>query len=199
MAFRRCLVATLVAVTVALTGWGDGRVLAASAPQPQPLGPGTSLSVEPVSAPVSQAASGADGTETAAVAVVREHGYTPTGTAGYRPDNDLSVIVGRWTAAVDGHPQQAFLFHRGRLVGTGTQLPSAAVEWLWSTGDVVALSYQLYRPDDPLCCSTGGAATVRYQWNGTTAVPLDPVPSADWSASVSRRGASVTGSTSTAS
>ncbi|KLL10119.1 MULTISPECIES: LppP/LprE family lipoprotein [Protofrankia] len=198
MAFRRCLVATLVAVTVALSGWGDGRVLAASAPQPRPPGPGTPLSAAPVSAPSSGSASGTDGTETA-TAVVREHGYTPTGTAGYHPDNDLSVIVGRWTAAVDGHPQQAFLFHHGRLVGTDTQLPSATVEWLWSTDDVVALSYQLYRPDDPLCCPTAGAATVRYQWNGTTAVPLDPVPPADWSASASRRAVSSTGSTSTAS
>ncbi|WP_131786312.1 LppP/LprE family lipoprotein [Protofrankia symbiont of Coriaria ruscifolia] len=165
MTFRRCLVVILMIVTVTLTGWGGGTVLAAPAPQSGTSAPSPDR----------------------AEALVRARGYTATETGGYDPDNDLSVIVGRWTDAVDGHPQQAFLFHRGRLVGTDTLVPSATIGWLWSTSDVVALTYQLYRTDDPLCCPTAGAATVRYQWNGTKIVPLDSVPAADWSASASRR------------
>jgi len=125
--------------------------------------------------------------EAKAAATVRALGYTPTSTGGYDPARDLSVIVGYDSAAVDGHPQEAFLFHLGRLVGPAAS-PSAGVRWLWSTGDTVAIGYDLYKPDDPLCCATGGAATVRFHWTGDHVEALDPLPSTDWSAPLSRRG-----------
>lgn len=118
--------------------------------------------------------------------VVRDHGYTPIQMNGYEPQFDLSVVVGMLSTSADGHPQQAFLFHRGTFVGTDTT-PSAAVRWVWSTGNVVALQYDLYRSDDPMCCPSAGAATVRYQWDGDSVVPQDPIPTSDWEASASRR------------
>jgi len=51
----------------------------------------------------------------------------------------------------------------------------------------MALQYQLYRPDDPMCCPTAGATTVRFAWNGTTAAPLDRLPSTGWNAPAGRR------------
>jgi len=56
-----------------------------------------------------------------------------------------------------------------------------------STDDTMALQYQLYRPDDPMCCPTAGATTVRFAWNGTTAAPLDRLPSTGWNAPAGRR------------
>ncbi len=169
MILRRLFVLPVMIVAIGLSGWADGGALAAPAASPAPAAGTSALSPDQ------------------ATAAVGARGYTATGTGGYDQNNDLSVIVGRRTGAVDGHPQLAFLFHRGNLVGTDTQLPSATVEWLWSTRDVVALSYQLYRPDDPLCCPSAGAATVRYRWNGTKIVSLDSAPAASWSASASRR------------
>jgi hypothetical protein len=122
-----------------------------------------------------------------AAALVRGAGYTPISFAGYDPGNDLSVIIGLLSTSVDGHPQRAFLFHRGTFVGYDSPQPSATIRWIWSTDRVVALQYDLYRPDDPMCCPTAGGATVRYQWNGSAATPLDLIPTAAMSAPVSRR------------
>ena len=46
----------------------------------------------------------------------------------------------------------------------------------WTTSDVAALSYPLYAPGDPHCCPTGGSRLVRFEWNGSAVVPLDPLP-----------------------
>jgi hypothetical protein len=97
------------------------------------------------------------------------------------------VIIGMLSGSVDGHPQQAFLFHKGHYVGPDTSVPSATESWVWSTDDTVALQYQLYRPDDPMCCPSGGATTVRFEWRGGRVVAADPLPSADWDALLSRR------------
>lgn len=124
---------------------------------------------------------------TAAVAVVKGAGYTPADTSGYDATRTLSVIIGVLSGSADGHPQQAFFFHQGRYAGVDTKAPSASESWVWSTDDTVALQYQLYRPADPMCCSTGGAATVRFTWLDGRVVPADPEPSADWNATLSRR------------
>jgi hypothetical protein len=72
-------------------------------------------------------------------------------------------------------------------LGTDTLNPSAQVRLGWRDSDTVALQYQLYRPEDPMCCPTGGAALVRYHWNGQALEPLDPIPSDDSTAVLSRR------------
>ncbi|WP_232291895.1 LppP/LprE family lipoprotein [Frankia sp. QA3] len=122
-----------------------------------------------------------------ASSVVRAAGYTPISLGGYDQNNDLSVIVGLRSTSADGHPQRAFLFHRGAFVGYDSPQPSATIRWIWSTDRVVALQYDLYKPGDPMCCPTAGGATVRYQWNGRSVTPLDPIPSAAFSAPASRR------------
>jgi hypothetical protein len=126
-------------------------------------------------------------TAAAAEALVRSHGYTPVDTSGYDPSRALSVIIGILSGSADGHPQQAFFFHNGHYVGTDTAEPSATESWVWSTGDTVAIQYQLYRPDDPMCCPSAGAATVRFRWSGGSASPLDTVPTTSWGAVTSRR------------
>lgn len=137
------------------------------------------------------AASGTSGSLASSVAkagsVVRAAGYTPISYGGFDPGNDLSVIIGVLSTSADGHPQRAFLFHLATFIGYDTPQPSAAIRWIWSTDQVVALQYDLYHPDDPMCCPTAGGDTVRYQWNGTGVTPLDPIPSSALTAAAGRR------------
>jgi hypothetical protein len=176
MTVHRRLAIFLTAAAVAAGSWGGSALAGPLSPAARPT---PTARPAPVPGPPSLAQ---------AEAAVRAHGYTPVVTDGYERTRTLSVIIGTWAASADGHPQQAFLFHLGRYVGPDTAVPSAGERWIWSTDDVVAIGYELYRPDDPLCCPTAGAATVRYRWTGSKVVAMDPVPSPDWSAPRSRRG-----------
>ncbi|OAA23873.1 LppP/LprE lipoprotein [Frankia sp. EI5c] len=176
---RRTVLILILAATAGLAGTAAVTAPALAAPT------SAALPSAP-SAPAGGSSSTAALTLAQASRLVRDRGYTPLTTGGYEPTHDLSVIVGRLSTSVDGHPQQAFFFHRGRFVGTDTTA-SANVRWVWSTGDVVALQYDLYRPDDPMCCPSAGASTVRFRWDGSAVVPLDPIPTNSWSAPKSRR------------
>ena len=41
-----------------------------------------------------------------------------------------------------------------------------------------SVTYHVYHPGDPHCCPTGGTAAVRFRWNGSAVVALDPMPGA---------------------
>ena len=90
----------------------------------------------------------------------------------------LHVIVGTATGSADGYTQQAFFFVHGRYIGTDLASTSAGIQLAWRNANTIALSYSVYKANEPMCCPTGGAIIVRYQWNGTKLKPLDPVPSA---------------------
>jgi hypothetical protein len=122
-----------------------------------------------------------------AVAVVKAHGYTPSDTAQYHPDQTLRVLLATRTGSADGYAQQAFFFVGGRYIGTDTSAPSAGIR-LVSQGDTeVALAYRLYRPGDSLCCARGGEATVRFQLNNGRLVALDSIPPVSSSTGTSRQ------------
>jgi hypothetical protein len=132
----------------------------------------------------SQASSGE---ASGAAAVVKAHGYTPSDTSQYHPNQTLRVLLATRTGSADGYAQQAFFFVGGRYIGTDTSAPSAGIR-LVSQGDTeVALAYRLYRPGDPLCCARGGQATVRFQLNNGRLVALDPIPPVSSSTSTSRQ------------
>ncbi len=113
------------------------------------------------------------------VAILESHGYEPaSANAAAATSSGLEVIVGRSVLAPqDRH--QAFFFFGGRFVGTDLFESSRAIEVAWRSLDTIALAYDVYRPDDEICCPTGGAIIVRYSWDGKEIVPLDPVPSAE--------------------
>jgi hypothetical protein len=103
---------------------------------------------------------------TAALAVVRAHGYTAQDTSTYHPNQTLRVLIGTDAA---GSGQQAFFFLDGRYLGTDTKQPSAQVHVV-SQGDTeVTLAYPL---------AGGGEATVPFQLNNGQLAPLAPIPSA---------------------
>ena len=122
----------------------------------------------------------------AAIAVLHTHGYVPEEPAQYHASQTLQVLVGRPASSGDGYGQRAFFFVDGRYIGTDSREPSATVR-IVSQGDTeVALSYPLYHHSDPLCCPSGGQATVRFQLNNGRLVPLGTIPPTSRSAGLSR-------------
>jgi hypothetical protein len=107
---------------------------------------------------------------------------------GYQPDDSnlaalgseigpLYVITGTCPESAGGFCQHAFFFYDNRYLGTDTStLGVSLVSIKWTTSDVAALSYPLYAPSDAHCCPSGGARLVRFEWNESALVPLDPLP-----------------------
>ena len=114
----------------------------------------------------------------AAAALLRSLGYTPNDTSQYHEDQTLRVLVGTRTGSSDGYDQQAFFFVDGRYIGTDAKQPSATVKVVAQSDTEVTLAYPLYRKSDPLCCPSGGQATVRFQLDNGKLTPLGSIPPA---------------------
>lgn len=122
-----------------------------------------------------------------AVAIVKQHGFTPTDTADYHADQTLRVLIGTKASSGEGYGQQAFFFVDGRYIGTDATEPSATLKVVAQSDTEVTLAYPLYRAHDPLCCPGGGQATVRFQLNNGHLAPLDPIPPASSSSGLGRQ------------
>jgi LppP/LprE lipoprotein len=112
----------------------------------------------------------------AAIAVLKEHGYSPNDASQYHASQTLRVLVGTATPSGDGYQQQAFFFVGGRYIGTDTNEPSASIAVVGQGDAEVTLAYARYHPGDALCCAHGGQAQVRFALNNGALVPLDPIP-----------------------
>ena len=123
----------------------------------------------------------------AALAVVKAHGYTASDSTDYHPSQTLRVLVGTRTGSGDGYGQQAFFFVGDRYIGTDTSAPSASVKVTAQSDTEVTLAYHLYKPHDPLCCASGGQATVRFQLNNGRLVPLGAIPPVNSQTGLSRQ------------
>jgi hypothetical protein len=117
------------------------------------------------------------GTRSDAAARVRAEGYLPDDLSQYQPGDTLRVLVATKKGSGDGYAKRAFFFVGGRYIGTDTSGDSAGIRVEGQGDTTVTLAYALYGKNDALCCP-GGAARVRYQWDGSRLVPLDPIPSA---------------------
>ena len=122
-----------------------------------------------------------------ALSRVAHEGYRVLNANSYDPNADIRVLVGVATNSADGSNQRAFFFAGDRYIGTDARDASATVEFVRQVGNVVTLRYFLYRPADSMCCPSAGTVDVRYRWDGTRLIPLDPIPAADWNAAISRR------------
>jgi len=76
----------------------------------------------------------------------------------------------------DGAEQRIWFFAGRRFIGTDARTSSASIVGLWRDLNTIAFMYVLYRPNDPVCCATGGGRIVRYHWTGKRVVRLDPLP-----------------------
>jgi LppP/LprE lipoprotein len=114
----------------------------------------------------------------AAVAVVKSHGYTPSNTSEYHPQQTLRVLLGTLTGSADGYNQRAFFFLDGKYIGTDASQPSASIRVVSQSDTEITLAYALYRPGDPLYRPGGGEAIVHFQLNDGQLTPLQPIPPA---------------------
>jgi hypothetical protein len=140
-----------------------------------PAGTSTRTATAPAFAETEKSGNGGEGLA-AALAVVRAHGYTASETSDYHPNQTLRVLIGTGSHSNDGYDKQAFFFIDGHYLGTDSSRPSAQISVVSQSDTEVTLAYQLYRPNDPLCCPGGGTARVRFQLNNGRLVPLDPIP-----------------------
>ncbi len=109
-------------------------------------------------------------------------GYTPSSdaSASWDPQAPINVILATLTGSADGYNNWAFFFVGNRYIGHDTKDPSLTIAVTGRrTTDTITLAYTIYAPSDPNCCPTGGTQSVRYQWNGSQLIPLDPIPSND--------------------
>ncbi|MDX6643054.1 MAG: hypothetical protein QOD76_1016 [Solirubrobacteraceae bacterium] len=146
---------TQAPVTVAPSATGTGTV-------PKPA---TTPSPSPPAGNVNEAA-----------ATVEREGFDVIDRRAYDPRTTLRVLLGIKHGSGDGYAKRAFFFVGGRYIGTDTSDLSASMRIASQTDTTVGLTYALYGPRDALCCPHR-FATVRYHWNGTRLVPLDPIPS----------------------
>lgn len=115
-------------------------------------------------------------------------GYYDPGLANtFDASEPFNVVVGFRKGAESTGAPRAFFFLNGAFLGNDDPAPSAGITMRWRAGDTIALEYTLYRPNNPQCCATGGAATVRYRLRGRSVVRLDRLPPASFAAPLSRR------------
>jgi RNA polymerase subunit RPABC4/transcription elongation factor Spt4 len=159
----------------------------------QPTAPTTSppitasTSAAPISPPAQVTSPQTSSSLQQAIAIVKSKGFVVPTTEMYGSDGELHVLIGVVPNTADSPPTQAFFFYGNRYLGTDALKPSAEVSVPWRDSNTVALSYVLFKPADPQCCPTGGSTTVRFRWDGQRLVALEPIPSDDVNAPLSRR------------
>lgn len=122
------------------------------------------------------------------MSIVRANGYEPyvQGDKSAWGNYTLRVLVGVMEPS-DGYNNYAFFFVGNRYLGTDAAKPSADMKAVGQNDGTVTLQYTVYQPNDALATPSGGHATVRFHGTGQKLVPLDPIPTDDWSAPLSRR------------
>jgi LppP/LprE lipoprotein len=94
----------------------------------------------------------------------------------YDPCADLSTVLVTIEGATGSSPIQALMFHRGKFLGTGTwkAYGFTSLDEAASSPDTVVLRYR--GGQSCTACDDGSVTTVRYHWDGTRVVMLDPPP-----------------------
>jgi LppP/LprE lipoprotein len=123
----------------------------------------------------------------AAEQVLDARGFATLTERDFRPDQQLKVLLGVRRGSADARTQQAFFFVGDRFIGTDTSDTSAGIVVVGQGTDHVTLAYELYAPQDAMCCPSAGTSQVTYRWSGTRLVPQGPIPSSASGAATSRR------------
>lgn len=105
------------------------------------------------------------------------YGYQLADGSTWDPGADLNVVTGSVAGTANGRGMHAFFFAAGHgYLGTDALENSQVVYISWRDSETVAIEYTLYRDGDPGCCPTGGAAVVRFRWDGVQLTALDEIP-----------------------
>lgn len=176
--FAAAIVGTIVAR-------GHARASAATVPA-SASAPVDTAEPQPAVAPTQTTAATSPG-EQSALDVVAQQGFEPIDVS-YVDGDTIHVVIGTSANSGDSGVRRAFFFaDDGQYLGTDTSLPSGWIELAYQDADTVALRYTLWNADDAECCANGGSVVVRFRWDGSRLEPLDPIPSASYDASPSRR------------
>jgi hypothetical protein len=122
----------------------------------------------------------------AASAVLRAKGFTANDPSEYHANQTLRVLIGTRSGSGDGYGQQAFFFVDGHYIGTDAKEPSAKIKVTSQSDTAVTIAYPLYRHNDPLCCATGGQASVTFQLNNGKLSPVGTIPPSSSTSGLSR-------------
>jgi serine/threonine protein kinase len=109
---------------------------------------------------------------------VQRAGYASTSAVGFNGTSQLNVIIGTVPTAAAG-AFRAFFFVRAIPVGEFPPASDYTLRGLLVTGiapEAITLRFNIYNTGDVACCPNGGAVNVRFAWNGSKLVALDPVP-----------------------
>ncbi len=96
-------------------------------------------------------------------------------TQGWVREFGFNALYGNCRAG-DGGDEHVWFFDHGRFVGTDAPNSSHYIVETWRDDKTIAFLYVLYRPSDPACCPAGGGMSVRFRWNGTRVIRMDPLP-----------------------
>lgn len=111
----------------------------------------------------------------AARKVLQDKGYDSYGGRFWNSDRQLNALVGVLHKSTDGHYQHLFFFVSGRYIGMDATAPSGSIRIVGATNDVITVSYGIYQPTDALAAPSS-RRQVRFEWTGSSLVPLDPIP-----------------------
>jgi hypothetical protein len=99
-------------------------------------------------------------------------GFIDTGRT-WRPTATLQVVRATPQGGANYQGDYFYFFVGGNPVGS-QRFDKAQTETAL-TDDTFAVSYDAYRPGDAHCCPSGGTRTVRFRWDGTHLIWLDPL------------------------
>jgi hypothetical protein len=94
----------------------------------------------------------------------------------WRPSATLHVLRATPSTAASYGGDYYFFFVNGNPVSRQYFTGAMSEQGLDAT--TFSVTYRVFRPGDPHCCPTGGTSTVRFRWNGSAVVALDPMPGA---------------------
>jgi hypothetical protein len=110
----------------------------------------------------------------AAVATLKEQGFTPVRVAEWHPEHTLRVLIGRDETGAE----RAFFFVKRKFVGNDDATASASMRVAAARPNGVTLTYRLFGPADQACCPKGERVRVTFRWKDGTLTPADEVPAA---------------------
>ena len=90
--------------------------------------------------------------------------------------NTLAWVQATVEGATGSSPNHVLFFVDRQFLGTATAEPYAFSYVESETDDTVTVRYRWLNEGDPTANPTGGPVHVRYQWDGTEVVMLDPLP-----------------------
>lgn len=112
----------------------------------------------------------------AALATLARAGRQSFAEAGTFAPGTLSAFAAYRRGLVNGRGVVVYFFLGARFLRTDVTRQSEEATTVSSDGATVRVRYYLYRSSDPGCCPTGGTKVVRFHWNGSALIALDPIP-----------------------